>query len=86
MNKIEQRHLYAIDTNISTIQLCNDDDIIIIVGKETSAFQSAEITEQIAIEFLEYYSRTATLDFQSSGENTGKSYREVYQQFLKTKQ
>ena len=49
------------------------------------AVKSAEITEQIAIEFLQYFQQTAELGFYSTGENYGKSHKQLFQEFIKTK-
>jgi hypothetical protein len=41
--------------------------------------------EEFAIEFLKYYNKTATIGFYSTGENHGKTLKEIYQEFLKSK-
>ena len=81
MNYIKKLHLQALDENtIHHQEVPNDIDTI------KSAQKSAEITEQIALEFLRYFQQTAELGFYSTGENYGKSHKEVFEEFLKTKQ
>lgn len=73
MNKLEKLHLEAIDTNMW------------VEGgeyeyAEKAASKSAEITEQIAIEFAEWLlDYDPTMLYQ-------KSKKEIFQEFLKTKQ
>ena len=53
-NPIQQLHLEAIENNISTYQLCNDDDPIMISGKEKAAAKSSEVTEIVATDFAKW--------------------------------
>lgn len=85
MKEIEEMYLIEIDkinqfsvhdTNRQCERAKMNDEI---------ASKCAKITEQIAIDFLEYYERTAHLCIDSTGENFGKPYHEVYQEFLKNK-
>ncbi len=84
MNKIEQMHLDAIQNNKSVRkQLCIND-----FGTSplelTVASKSAEITEQIAIEFSEWQQRLLFSD--NSDYLIDKTTKELFQEFLKTKQ
>ena len=89
MNKIEQMHLDATDFNtIVHHDVPNDVDSI------KAASKSAEITEQIAIEFAEWIG--SNYFTQNDNEKwcsellyySGCSYstKELFQEFLKTKQ
>ena len=80
MNKIEKKYFDSIENNIC---LQGSDGYKQAIR---AAKKSTEITEQIAIEFLEFYERTARLSFDSTGEHHGKSLKEIYHKFLKTKQ
>ena len=93
MNKIEQMHLDAIDFNtIVHHDVPNDVDSI------KAASKSAEVTEQIAIEFAEWCNKPNLEDLRQgnvvyvpSGNfywHNHKKYtpKELFQEFLKTKQ
>ena len=87
MNQIEQLHKENIENCFDWINWSESDDI----SKE-AASKSAEITEQIAIEFAQFIEGAY-----SFGNITGKWYlhmntdkeytaKELFQEFLKTKQ
>jgi hypothetical protein len=89
MNKVEQLHLDAIENNIYS-----ESNYSKILGRQETASKSAEITEQIAIEFQQWVEddcfkvigttkyRIGTLDKSSIEYSIG----ELFQEFLKTKQ
>ena len=84
MNKIEQLHLDAIQNdNHIRKQLCVNDFGTSDLEK-TVASKSAEITEQIAIEFWAWMRENDTSDnAEQYGNYTDK---DIFQEFLKTKQ
>lgn len=43
---------------------------------------AAKITKEIALGFLEYYDKTAKLDFFSTGENHGKSKEIIFDLYI----
>jgi hypothetical protein len=45
--------------------------------------EMAELTKEIAIKFHRYHRMTATLSFDSTGENHGKPIEEIFNEFLK---
>lgn len=53
-------------------------------GEEETSINAAEITKDIAINFLRYFQQTAELGFYSTGENVGKTHEEVFEEFIKT--
>ena len=76
MNKIEQMHLDAIDFHTTVYHdVPNDVDAL------KAAVISAEITEQIAIEFIEWIRKNCTEKYMSQ-----HSWETIFQEFLKTKQ
>ena len=76
MNYIEKLHLDVLDENtIHHQEVPNDLDTI------KSAQKSAEITEQIAIEFLDFIGDNDSL-FEKWATNK-KSSKELFQEFLK---
>lgn len=83
MNQIEKLHLEAINSEVHIDSKWGDD---YVADTEKAATNAAEITEQIAIEFLRYYHQTAELSFHSTGHNQGKPHKEIYQQFLKERE
>lgn len=83
MNQIEKLHLDVIRYEYND---SFDEGGHTEMNCEKAAIKSAEITEQIAIEFLRYYHQTAELSFHSTGHNQGKPHKEIYQQFLKERQ
>ena len=79
MNKLEQLHLDAINNNI-----CSESNYTKILGKNEAASKSAEITEQIAIEFWAWMRENDTPEnAEMYGNFTDK---DLFQEFLKTKQ
>lgn len=91
-NPIEEQHFGAIESNIFAYQLCNDDDPIMISGKEKAASQSAAITQDTAIEFAEWCVMNANPVFPNKGRwnlaanhNVEFSTAELYQKFIKSK-
>ena len=83
MNKLEQLHLNAIDNNI-----CPENNYTIILGKNDAASKSAEITEQVAIEFGSFLGKKCNWVNNSYYSYLGKTYttKQLFQEFLKTKQ
>jgi hypothetical protein len=83
MNKIEQMHLDAIKYEEASC-MTQDGDYIQFVENHNYydvAVKSAEITEQIAIEFVQWYeNRDKSID-----ENM-LTWEDYYREFLKTKQ
>jgi HD-like signal output (HDOD) protein len=89
MNKIEQLHLEVIK-NQYDLELYESIEFIQDESKETAS-KSAEITEQIAIEFAEWLNKNASRNAQGAWEYFGnrfyeKTSKELYEEFLKTKQ
>jgi len=79
MNKIVQLHLDAIEES--------KDYCVVGVWKvidDVAASKSAEITEQIAIEFAEWLIKELVLS--SHGKFLSYTPKELFQEFLKTKQ
>lgn len=81
MNKLEQLHFEAItEAEFSNYSGHSE-------GQEVAAIKSAEITEQIAIEFAEWLGlntiQTDNYLFQHNG--IEKTIAELFQEFLKTK-
>lgn len=74
MNKLE------IQLKNKLLHVVDDTDLNI----EIAAKECANITEKISINFLRYFQQTAELGFYSTGENYGKSHKEVFEEFLKT--
>ena len=82
MNYIKKLHLDALDENtIHHQEVPNDIDTI------KSAQKSAEITEQIAVEFAEFYENfwknLSLADF--IHDDNGFTTKQLFQEFLKTK-
>lgn len=78
MIKIEQMHLDVIEDKIYY-----DERKYEVNGKSSAAFKSAEITEQIAIEFTKFcLNKAKDLDIQYVYHNIDNEF----QKFLKTKQ
>lgn len=82
MNKVEKLHLEAIES-------CEQEEIknsaIYKMDFPLAASKSAEITKEIAIEFLKFYEETSVMSYSSTCENHGKRIDDVYEEFLKTK-
>lgn len=73
MNKIEQLHFEVIsEAEFSNYSGHSE-------GQETAAIKSAEITEQIAVEFADFYVSYCNKHGQTHSE-------EVFEEYLKTKQ
>lgn len=101
MNKIEQMHLDAIQLEQSS-DITQHGSIIEFVSSDNYydlAVKSAEITEQIAIEFAEWIYNSgymwnwrfkvytlSMIPSEKEAKITGKSTKELFQEFLKTKQ
>jgi len=89
MNKIEQMHLDAIENNI-----CSESNYSKILGRQETASKSAEITQQISAEFAEwcanshfhYYYNGDDWCWGNSHTQQYLSTKELFQEFLKTKQ
>ena len=58
MTYIEKLHLEAINNNI-----CSESNYSRILGKNEAASKSAEITEQVACDFVEWISRFCYIDW-----------------------
>ena len=92
MNKIEQMHMDVLETTVSFVDWRFSD-----TGK-AAASKSAEITEQIAVEFYEWCDTSAEadlfwrrnrVDLDMNGSHNDKireKRRLLFQEFLKTKQ
>ena len=76
MNKIEKMHLDAIDSYTIV-----DHDVPIDVDSIKAASKSAMVTEQIAIEFVEWIWINCDEKYMSQ-----HSSESMYKEFLKTKQ
>lgn len=74
MNKLEQLHLDAIENNIELNSLGYLAKIL------------AEITEQIAIEFTRWLLEQEIVSINSDKKYLIPSYKDLFQEFLKTKQ
>lgn len=90
MNKIEQLHLDAINEYESEMI---KHSAIYVIDKEKAASKSAEITEQIAIEFAEWLTRGDSPYTAMYGGNerwltddAEFTNKELFYEFLKTKQ
>ena len=78
MNKIEQLHFEAIVESEFSEYTGHFE------GQELAASKSAEITEQIAIEFADWLIKELVLS--SHGKFLSYTPKELFQEFLKTKQ
>lgn len=76
MSKIEQMHLDVIEDKIYY-----DERKYEVNGKSSAASKSAEITEQIAIEFVEWIWKNCDEEYMSQ-----HSWENMFKEFLKTKQ
>lgn len=83
MNKIEQLHLDGIETNISS-----ESNYAKILGKQEAASKSADITEDIAVEFAEWVIKHLVNNIETGNymSNEPKTTKELFQEFIKTKQ
>lgn len=80
MNKIEQLHLEAIQNSNSESYY---PEYMVYFSEETAASKSAEITEQIAIEFAEWLIKELILS--SHGKYLSHTPKELFQEFVKNK-
>ena len=92
INQIEEQHFGAIESNVFAYQLCNDDDPIMISGKEKAASLSAAITQDTAIQFAEWCVMNANPVFPNKSRWNLAANRyveistaELYQEFIKSK-
>ena len=88
MNNLEQLHFEA---TTSEVYVASSHGRLSIADTGKAASKSAEITEQIAIEFAEWvdnmgYTQVANGLYKSLSDEKGKSTKELFQEFLKTKQ
>jgi hypothetical protein len=95
MNKLEELHLNNIEESKYVLDKCEiEEGIGWAVSKEETATKSAEITEQIAIEFAEWLTREdspyAVLYGGSperwGGESEDFTTKQLFQEFLKQRQ
>ena len=80
MNKLEQMHLEAIEKSEVNINP-SDDDNMWITDKNVAAKKSAEITEQIAVEFVNWLWREIPEQAMAQ-----ESWKHWWNEWLKTKQ
>jgi hypothetical protein len=88
MNKLEQLHLEAIKMNTYPDSLWGAN---YVAGVDIAASKSAEITEQIAVEFAEWIADSKKHGwckqlYEAMIVNKVKTTKELFQEFLKTKQ
>jgi hypothetical protein len=88
MTHIEQLHLEAITSEVYIITEYGQDQI---ADADKAAIKSAEVTENIACEFAEWinnrgYTLVANSFFKSLIDLNGKSTKELFQEYLKTKE
>ena len=94
MNKIEQLHLQAIESEGYVDE--NDYDVLFVANTDKAAVKSAEITQEIAVEFAKWIAESGAYPC-ITPRNKGlyvldprdpKDYtpEELFQEFLKTKQ
>lgn len=88
MTYIEKLHLEAIDNNI-----CSESNYSRILGKNEAASKSAEITENIAIEFAEWASKydwvfMADRNYWVNDDSRlhPKTTKQLFQEYLKSKE
>lgn len=91
MTHIEKLHLEAIDNNI-----CSESNYSRILGKNEAASKSAEITEQISCEFVEWLTKIEAYPCINKEFNglwvmhpqDPKNYtpKELFQEYLKSKE
>lgn len=77
MNKLEQLHLQAIKLEVYVDT--KPYNVHFVADTDKAAIKSAEITQQIAVEFANFYVSYCNKHGQTHSE-------EVFQEFLKTKQ
>lgn len=84
MNKIEKLHLDAIKNCKNEVAFNVFGTMIYIVDENLAPTEASKVTEQIAIEFAEWLIKELILS--SHGKYLSHTPKELFQEFLKTKQ